>query len=321
MAIPSTLGYTLAKQGVNLSKKDPIYLRYPYNIIKGSDDYLKIDIVEYKAPGLSTQGNNQSFALSTSEDSLRENIQNPTATIILPIPKNISDSNSTDWQQDNMSSLTGAVSSALGGVIGSQDPFSGAMKAAGDFFNKTAGAATDGTGQKAIQSYFTGQAAGALLGQSAPDINSLIKRATGGVINQNVEMLFNGVQMRPAFTFSFDLVPRFKRESDEIKTIIRLLKQKMAAKKGSTSSAGGGFFIKSPDVFQIQYMSGSKPHPFLNRFKPTALTAMAVNYTGAGEYSTYSDATPVHMQLSLSFQELSPIYAEDYKDDVPGVGY
>jgi hypothetical protein len=48
---------------------------------------------------------------------------------------------------------------------------------------------------------------------------------------------------------------------------------------------------------------------------------MSVNYNGSAQYATYPDATPVHMQLTLQFQELSPIYAEDYKNSDIGVGY
>ena len=48
---------------------------------------------------------------------------------------------------------------------------------------------------------------------------------------------------------------------------------------------------------------------------------MSVNYTGSGQYSTFSDTTPVHMILTLQFQELSPIYAEDYENIAEGVGY
>ena len=54
-----------------------------------------------------------------------------------------------------------------------------------------------------------------------------------------------------------------------------------------------------------------------------ALTNMTVNYTASGAYATYEDATPVHLQMTLQFQELNPIYNEDY-DDIPlekGVGY
>ncbi len=45
--------------------------------------------------------------------------------------------------------------------------------------------------------------------------------------------------------------------------------------------------------------------------------------TGSNTYATYSDGTPVHMQLTLQFQELTPIYAEDYDstEGKSGVGY
>jgi len=95
----------------------------------------------------------------------------------------------------------------------------------------------------------------------------------------------------------------------------------MTPRRGTTGAQGGGFFVKSPNVFQIEYRTGSKPHPFLNKFKPCALTNMNVNYAGSGQYSTFTDATPVHMQLTLQFQELSPIYAEDYEKVKEGVGY
>ena len=54
-----------------------------------------------------------------------------------------------------------------------------------------------------------------------------------------------------------------------------------------------------------------------------ALLNMAVNYTGAGTYATYGDTTPVHMKLDLSFQELNPVYAEDYdsEEGKEGVGF
>ena len=47
---------------------------------------------------------------------------------------------------------------------------------------------------------------------------------------------------------------------------------------------------------------------------------MSVNYTADGVYATYDNETPVSMIMTLNFQELTPIYAEDYKDTL-GVGY
>jgi hypothetical protein len=125
------------------------------------------------------------------------------------------------------------------------------------------------------------------------------------------------------------MVPRSKKESDQIKDIIRFFKSESAAQKGAAGGDAAGLFLKSPSVFKLQYMSGGKPHPFLNQFKMCALNAMSVNYTASGTYATYSDATPVHMNMSLTFQELTPIYREDYmesggktyKSSIKGTGF
>ena len=101
--------------------------------------------------------------------------------------------------------------------------------------------------------------------------------------------------------------------------MLRLFKKSMSAKKGGDK----GIFISSPDVFKLCYKTGGENHKFLHNFKPMALLNMSVNYTGSGTYATYDDTTPVHMKLSLSFQELNPVYAEDYdtEEGSLGVGY
>ena len=90
-----------------------------------------------------------------------------------------------------------------------------------------------------------------------------------------------------------------------------------------TANTVSGVFLKSPKVFKLEYMSGADTHPFLNRFKIMALTGMAVNYTGSNTYATYDDGTPVHMQLTLGFSELTAIYSGDYdiESGAKGVGY
>jgi hypothetical protein len=133
-----------------------------------------------------------------------------------------------------------------------------------------------------------------------------------------MELLFKGVQLR-SFNFSFNLAPRDEKEAGSVKNIIRTFKKSMAPK--TSTGTGAGLFVDSPNVFQLEYKSGNKKHPFLNSFKPCALTNMAVDYTASGAYATYEDATPVHMKLTLSFQELNPIYFDDYKDSDIGVGY
>ena len=293
-------------------------LRYPRNNIGPQDDYFKIQVLEYKAPGLNLTGG---FALGTTEDALRSpgSTKTSLATIILPMPATIQDNNAADWQSGTMNPITANLGAAASNAVMSSNPFTSVLNSIKNFGVDISGAMKTGEGQAGAAAGAAALAVQAALGQG--NINPIISRATGQVFNENVELLFNGVTMRPAFNFTFDMVPRDSKESAEIKTIIRTLKKNMTPQKGTPGVDGGGLFVKAPNVFKLEYMSGGKQHPFLHRFKPCALTQMSVNYNGSAQYATYADATPVHMQLTLQFQELTPIYAEDYKDSDIGVGY
>ena len=143
------------------------------------------------------------------------------------------------------------------------------------------------------------------------NVNQIMARNSGQIINQNLELLFDSVSLRP-FTFGWDIAPRDKKEAKVVKEMFMQLKMRSAPKK----TKGDMAFLESPDVFRISYRKGSNVHPFLNKFKICALTSIGVNYTGSGQYSTYGDdlGTPVHMKMNLSFQELEPIYREDYEE-------
>ncbi len=148
--------------------------------------------------------------------------------------------------------------------------------------------------------------------------NQLIARASGAILNPNLESLFQGVKLRQ-FPFTFEFFPRNYDEGQEVKKIIKVLKRSMAARNNKKS--GKGIFIKQPDIFQLQYMKGSQEHPFLNKFLPSHLTDMKINYSQSGTYSTFYDGTPTHMTVSCSFQEVNPVYQEDYDEAGEGVGY
>ena len=53
------------------------------------------------------------------------------------------------------------------------------------------------------------------------------------------------------------------------------------------------------------------------------MTGFDVNYTNAGQYTTYEDGTPTYLSFDMSFQELNPIYSEDYESEegLEGVGF
>ena len=284
-------------------------LRYPIKNIGPQDDYLKIQVIKYEAPGLNLTGG---FALRTTEEALQQSgsINTSLATIILPMPANIQDSNAADWTSGTMNPLTAGFASAGASIVGSGNPLAAAIQALKSAGTNINSAVNTGEGQSALTAGAAMGAIQAALGQG--DLNQGISRATGLAFNQNVEVLFNGVTMRPAFQFSWDMVPRSEEEAATIKEIIRTFKTNMTPEKGNPNTTGGGLFVKAPNIFKLEYMSGGKEHPFLHRFKPCALTQMSVNYNGSNQYATYPDATPVHMNLTLQFQELSPIYRENY---------
>jgi hypothetical protein len=287
--------------------------RYPIKNINASDDFLKITSFKYEPPGLNL-GNTGSFAQRSSDDVVSEGgYGSPTGrgTVILPMPQTIQDSNGASWGAGNMDPLqTAAMGVAMGAV---ENGTGGVAKGVGSLLSNLKSAAQTATGQSAVQTFFATKATEALLGEG--NFNQNLSRETGSVFNSNTELLFNGIAPPRAFSFSFDLVPRSEPESKVIKDIILFFKKESAAQKGAETGGAAGLFLKSPSVFKLQYMSGGKSHPFLHQFKICALTSMSVNYTGSGTYATYSDATPVHMQMALSFNELTPIYREDYVDN------
>ena len=218
-----------------------------------------------------------------------------------------------------MNPLTAFGAEQTGNVIQSGDFAKGLIDAAREVGKTGRDLATKGGGQDLITKYFQSQLVNSLGANTTPE--GLLSRASGSVLNPNLELLFGGVNLR-SFTFDFDFAPRNVEESNVVKQIIRIFKQSMAPKTGSNTS-GAGLFIDAPNIFLLKYKTGSRDHPYLNKFKPCALTSMGMNYTGSGSYTTYADKTPVHMKLNLSFTELNPIYNEDYKG-IPlsqGVGY
>jgi hypothetical protein len=191
--------------------------------------------------------------------------------------------------------------------------------AVGAELEKVFKAAQSAGGQKAITLELVRKAISSGTGS---DPGSILSRTGGIAFNENVELIFKGVSLRAPFTFTFSMSPRSEAESRVVKDIIRVLKKAMTPSKGVAGS-DAGLFIKAPNVFKLSYKSRNADNPFLNRFKVCALLAVDVDFTPDGTYTTYKDSTPVHTRLSLSFQELTPIYSGEYDsgEGTIGVGY
>lgn len=294
--------------------------RYPYRKIEAYDDYLEIRAVNYQFPGINEQTSATNFIQPSSNEKYG-NVQS-NFTVYLPMPQGISDENSVRWGDSSLDPLSAYALSGAEQIVKGKNGLQEAGNVVQNGFGAVSNALKSGNGQDLVATFAASKAVQAL--GANVDFESLLSRASGQVLNPNMELLFQGVTLR-RFQFQFDLAPRDYNEAGIIKQIIRSFKKSSAAKNSAVNGgSGNGLFISAPDVYLLSFKQGPNKHPFLPSFKPCALLTMTVDYTGAGNYATYDDATPVMMKLGLSFQEINPIYASDYdasEDGRNGVGY
>ena len=233
-------------------------------------------------------------------------------SVTLPIVTGIEDTNRVDWQGATLNPLQALGASGALGV------FQGIAEGQGitDVFGNAAGAVKDASMKMAAGAGSDiRNAINVYLAQRAVGAQGLLSRATGAVLNPNLEMLFGGPSLRN-FAFTFTLSPRDVEEADQVRKIIRFFKQGMSVK-----TTASNVFLKAPNVFDIQYQTFNTDgqeivHPSINIIKTCALLSCNVQYTPNNTYMTYEDPfrTMTAYQLTLSFGELDPIYDNDYKD-------
>ena len=301
------------------AKSEYKQLRYPYEGIFETTDYLEIQCLDYVSIG-----GQDNVGFSTSTTSIRPSGQlnrkrkaeSITNTVYLPIPSNIQDGNSVTFGSSNLDGLTASVLNYVNTATTSGASGIDSLDKIGTFITQTLSAGVEVLSTNEARDYFN-----RTIAASAANIpfggnltaSQLLARQTGQVLNPNMELLFEGVNLR-SFKFSFKMTPRDEREAEEVKNIIRFFKRNMVPQATK-------FYLKTPRVFQLAYKQGPNDHPFLHKFKQCALTDMSVNYTGEGTYATYGGdlSAPVSMVMDLGFKELEPIYSGDYEENKFGL--
>jgi hypothetical protein len=275
-------------------------LRYPEKM-NTLQDCIQFTVIEYQASQLGLQkdyGGNTKLRTTTEK-------RTPLATITLPMPSGgISDRNTVNWQDSSIDKLNEVSADAIinFGI--------GGAKAGAASLQKNIEAGISGDSRDLLTAIVAAKTAEGALGTSG-----LLSRVFGVQMNPNLELLFNGPALRD-FSFSFRMTPRSASEAKIVRNIIRTFKQAMSVKR-STSV----LLLKSPHTFMIKYLTSDKRHPYLNRFKECALTSCSVNYTPDGQYMSY-DASKIDersmtaYELSLTFNELEPIFDDDYDDNI-----
>lgn len=266
---------------------------YPEGLRNSDQDIIKFDMLEYSPRELqTTKGNLKGLKERTGFED-----RSTLGTVVLPIPGGIRDQNRVEWGPSEanpwdllagnilLNSLNRNLTKTLDGV---KD------------------AAEDNTTIESIKKGLSF----AIIDSATGGKTRMLTRTTGAVFNPNMELLFNKPSLRP-FTFTFRLTPREPKEATSILKIIRFFKQGMAPIRSESQ-----LFLKSPHTFRLRYIHAARAeHKALNRFKECALTAFNVEYTPDGNYATYPDGVMTSYEISLNFQELTPIYNDDYENE------
>jgi len=289
---------TFQKATQGIARRTYEVLKYPITLDTKTQDTIHFTLKEVTGVKYSGDifGTDKPFARQYND---------LTGSVTLPIQSGISDSNLVKWGPNELDAINAALAGASLDLMNrdSVEQFIGRLGTmATGVKEKVFNSASDAF-KPAILAGLAGQAVG---------VQGLLSRATGTVLNPNLELLFQGPQLRP-FTFQFRLSPREATEAAEVKKIIRFFKQAMSVKTVKTNA-----FLKTPHVFDIVYQTnGSNIHQSLNRIKTCALLGCDVDYTPDGNYSTFNDSakTMTSYNLTLRFNELEPIFDEDYNAD------
>ena len=183
-------------------------LRYPKNEDVKSYDYLKVCAYEYKPRNFGKDGIGLIGDYGEPEDRGLDK-KKGSHTVFLPMePQGLAEGNSVDWGDNTLNALTAMAANVAGDTIAAAGDGAGeAAKAfvsgTGDAFNKI----KNEIGEEKVTAYFAGLAVGN---------KGVFQRATGQVMNPNLELLFNGPKLRQ-FAYNFRFTPREQDEAQEVR--------------------------------------------------------------------------------------------------------
>ena len=138
------------------------------------------------------------------------------------------------------------------------------------------------------------------------------------VVNPQETLSFSGVDLRN-FTFTWDLYPSNKTDSENIREIVQLIKQK-ALPTVENAGAGGvtaRAFLNYPSIVELNLLGVDETH--FTRFKRCMIQSVNVDYGVGGMPEILKGGKPAGVSLSITFSELQINTAEDY--GAPDVGF
>jgi hypothetical protein len=219
----------------------------------------------------------------------------------LPLPAGLSTDYHLAYKDESLGAAAGtALKTADRGLYGNTDIPAGAA----------VGGMIAGAGADLVKNAI-GDAGKSLAGVG----DAALKTSTGLAQNPNKIVLFTGVDFRN-HSFSWNLSPRNREESNKIRTIID-----MFTYYSHPEFITGGLFFKYPEFFEISFRRDA----YLFKIRPSVCKGIKVNYH-PHSYASYvrnadgtGDPAPSEISFSLNFQEteiISKSFLNPHQDEV-----
>jgi hypothetical protein len=212
--------------------------------------------------------------------------------IALHIPNNLVTRYGMQWQDENNTAFTYAVTAG--------HELEELVKAAGkSIMSFNASAITQ-------QAKKSSGVARDVLTNLALNTSTGLSTASGLAPNPNKEQVFSGVEFRQ-FTMEYQFFPKSPQEAESVQNIIQNFKYHMHPEFKDPNN----FIYIYPSEFDIVFYNGSEENRNLHRHSSCVLVDMNINYTPNGIFNTFKGGVPAQINIALTFRELTQLTKEN----------
>lgn len=340
----------VANDQFGLPTKDNSVKIYPLALMKEKQDVVLIEQFKYVAPNKDQFTNKRSANQILTQGVIQNDFRFKEivgGSVTLPMPQSFEEKRGVQFGEDTMNTLAagltqrvlgdfgGYAGTALAGAAANAVTQGAAAKlsggATGFSFSGLGGTARSLVAGKAafdiLRSGMANSASGAsLLGSTVSSLmlkaagmnvaaETILARGAGIIPNPNMELLFRSPELRN-FGFAYKLTARGRDEAKMIRRIIRYFKEGMSPRK---EPGGNNYFLKTPNVFKIQFKTSNRQNQSMPKFKTCALRGFTTDYSPDKMWAAYHDGHPVSVTIVMEFGELEPIYQNDFYNKEYGI--
>lgn len=238
-------------------------------------------------------------------------VKKPVVDIYLPMPTNLLDVSTLNYDAASIGPLGAAASNVINNLQQQTAASENLSTFIGNLTKKLS----------ANPSEWASQAVDALAAQGISDLKKLpagdtIRALTRQTLrispNPFLAVIFSNIDLR-THQFSYKFSPRSETELLKLKEIIQnFRKAALPATKNVGSSNDGNYLLGFPYEVEVEFYP-DKTVPYF--FKPCVITGISFNYAPDGTPAFFKTGDPVAVEFTINLQEMEVITREDIEEN------